>query len=271
VSAISQPEADVRASQPDAAARASEPEPDAPPPDDGPSTQPGSGDSRRSLASLLAMAFGGVEAARAAVAQALARTGRRELPATGPELLAFVQAHLLTPLSDEIGPRLTLALVDDLVALLDPGAVPVPRAPADPPAHAPGSATRPGSWPRVRGIRLAVLLVDPDRVGRAELARALLRAGWNVTLVDTVADLGVALQDEAPVDAVLVDASHFAAQAILAELVRRRPHVALVARSVDAARTRALLGPLGLTRLSVCPRGAPAGTLIDALKRAARG
>jgi hypothetical protein len=240
-------------------------------PDDGPRGSPISAGSRRPLASLLAMAFGGAEAAHAAVAQALTRTGRQELPASGPELLAFVQAHLLTPLSDEIGPCLTQALVDDLVALLDPGAVPAPPDPAHPPSPAPGSATRPGSWPRARGTRLAVLLVDPDHVGRAELARALLRAGWNVTLVDTVADLGVALQDDAPVDAALLDTAHFAARAIVAELVQRRPQVALVARSGDPDRTRALLGPLGLTRLSVCPRGAPAEELIDALKRAARG
>jgi hypothetical protein len=226
-------------------------------------------DPHRTLVSLLEMAFGGVQAANAAIAQALALTGRHELPPTGPALLAFVRAHLLAPLSEEIGPRLTMALVDDLVALLDPATVPVP--PRSSSEASSGGGTLPKSSPRVRGLRLAVLLVDADRLGRTTLARALLRAEWNVTLVDTVPDLLLALEDDAAIHAVMLDVAHPAAQAIVTELVRSRPEVAVVARTGDVARTRALLGALVPDKLTVCSRHAVADELIDALKRSAEG
>jgi hypothetical protein len=209
------------------------------------------------------MAFGDGHAASDAITQALARAGLDELPATDRELVAFVRAQLLAPLSEEIGPRLTLALIEDLVRQLGPDTVPPPRR-APPPSSV--RPARPESSPRVRGTRLAVLLVDADRgVGRATLARALLRAESDVTWVDTVADLLLALEGDASVDAVLVDAAHPSAQAVLEQLARSRPDVAVVARSDDEKGTKALLERLALVRFDVRSRNASAEELIDAL------
>ena len=256
--------------KPEAAFRVAGGSPGTNPPDSGP---------QRTLASLLEMAFGGAEAANAAIAHALVLAGREDLPATGSELMAFVRAHLLTPLSDQIGPRLTMALVDDLVAQLDPAEVApassgIPPAPDSqaPPSSVPRPVARikmhPGSSPRVRGLQLGVLLVDADRVGRTTLARALLRSQANVTLIDSVEDLAAVINGDEVVDAILVDATHPAAQAIVELLVRHRPDAAVVTRSSDPARTRALLLHLGVAKFDVRSREAPAEELIDAVRRA---
>jgi CheY-like chemotaxis protein len=210
------------------------------------------------------MAYGGVDGARAAVAQALALAGREELPTSGSELVAFVRAHLLESLTEQVGPRLTMALLDDLAGQLDPTTVPPPPDSQAPPSSVPRPVARiamhPVSAPRVRGLRLGVLLVDADRVGRTTLARALLRADSNVTLVDTVADLVAVINADEVVDALLLDIAHPAAQAIVE-----------VARGGDVARTRAFLTQLGVAKLDVRSRDAPAEELIDALKRTTAG
>jgi len=238
-------------------------------------TRPPASGPQRTLASLLETAFGGVEAARGAIAQALATAGREELPTAGPELLAFVRAYLLEPLSDHVGPRLTMALMDDLVAELDPDPVPAPPPSTIPPPSVPRPVGRiamhPQARPRLLAVELGVLLVDPDRVGRTSLARALLRGRSNVTLVDTVEDLAAVINAGDVVDAALIDVTHPGVHTIVEVLVRHRPDVVVLARSRDAGRTRALLAQLGVTRCEVRSREAPAEELIDALRRLVAG
>ena len=224
---------------------------------------------QKALVSLLEMAFGSPEPVDAIIAQALILAGRVDLPASGPDIVAFVRAHLLTSLSDHIGPRLTMALVDDLVAQLDPMGVP-PVDPSVPPSSMPrpvaGAAGRARSSPRVRS-KLGVILVDADRVGRTGIARALLRSQWEVTIVESPADLDAALASGDPVDVVLVDSMHPYAQAIAETIARTRPDVAMVARSPDAIRTRAYLEQLGIASVDVRAREAPAEELVDAIRR----
>lgn len=224
---------------------------------------------QRTLVSLLEMAFGSLEPVEAILAQALILAGRDELPATAAELVAFVRAHMLTPLSDHIGPRLTMALVDDLIAQIDPASAAVVD-PSIPPSSMPRPvriAPRERTSGEVRSAPLGVLLVDADRVGRTALARALLRSKWEVTVVDSPEDLDAALGSGEPIDVVLVDATHPRAQAIVEAVVEARPEVAVVARSGDAIRTRALLAALGVARLEVRSREAPAEELVDAVRR----
>jgi hypothetical protein len=221
------------------------------------------------------MAYGGVDDARAALAEALALAGRDELPTSGSELVAFVRAHLLESLTEHIGPRLTMALLDDLAAQLDPSGIPPPPDSEAPPSSVPRPVARmimhPGSAPRVTGLRLGVLLVDADRVGRTTLARALLRAQSNVTLIDTVPDLVAVINADEVVDVMLLDVAHPAAKAIVELLVRSRPDAAVVARGGNLTTTRAFLTDLGVTKLDVRSREAPAEELIDALKRVTSG
>jgi hypothetical protein len=251
------------------------------------STDPHSG-VRRTLASLLEMALGDADAASAAVSSALAAAGRDALPDAPGELVAFVRAHLLTLLSEQIGARLTMAFVDDLLARVEgdsgapfeepapPSSVPrpiariAPRSSAvvSPSSPSPSSSSSSPSSRRVRRDALGVILVDGDRVGRTSVARALLRAQWNVTVVETEQDLTAAIDSDEPLDAALVDAAHPRAPALFEAIARRRPEAVVVARSSDAIRTRAQLAELGLERFDVRSREAPAEELIDAIKRA---
>ena len=238
------------------------------------------------LQALLELSLGDKLVVQAALAHALALAGRTELPQGGPELLAFVRAHLVNILTSELGPRLTIALLDDLAEELDPGSVdlsnelpgssePAPSTtpPFSGPRDIPDSSVRAvssrsvSSSPRLRGTHIGLLLVDPDRVGRTSLARALVRAGANVTVADSIGDLESALESGENFDVALVDAYHPTGPAIVSALVRKMPHVVVVARSREATSTREMLTRLGVTRFDVRSHDAPAEELVDAMNR----
>lgn len=229
---------------------------------------------QRTLLSLLELACGAAEPAHEAVRLALVMAGRDELPLTGPEIVAFVRAHLMTLLSDQIGPRLTMALIDDLVEKLEGGgdaeASGEAQSSTPPPASIPRPIARlrprPGSSPRVKP-QAAVLLVDADRVARSAVARALLRAKWDVTAVDTAAELDSALQSGESIDLLLIDGNHPEAEAMLEAILSDRPSVGVVIRSGDASRSRALLTALGAERYEVRSHDAPTEELLEAAKR----
>ncbi len=60
-----------------------------------------------------------IEVARAAIDDALHAAGGAELPAAPLELLEFVRAHLAPRVTEEVGPHLALALIDDLAAEIE--------------------------------------------------------------------------------------------------------------------------------------------------------
>lgn len=228
---------------------------------------------QRTLLSLLELACGASEPALEAIRQAMLLAGRDELPLTGPDLVAFVRAHLMTLLSDQIGPRLTMALLDDLVDKLGVGdaeASEEVQASVPPPASIPRPIARmrprPASSPRVKP-HLSVVLVDADRVGRSTVARALLRQKWDVTAVDSVAELVAALQAGDPVDTLLIDGHHADAEAMLEAVLSARPNVGVVMRSGDPARARGLLAALGAERYEVRSHDAPTEELVEAARR----
>src|SRR5579863_9616997 len=70
---------------------------------------------RAALSALLELAFGAKEPVETLISRALLAADRPELPETGPELMVFVRAHLLGPVSDSIGAPLTMVLVDELL------------------------------------------------------------------------------------------------------------------------------------------------------------
>jgi hypothetical protein len=223
------------------------------------------------LVSLLEMAYGSAVSAEVAIAHALSLAGRDELPAAAVDVISFARAHLTATLTAEVGPRLTMALLDDLVARLEPSDA---DAASVPPVSMPRPVARvrlaPASRPRVV-THPRVVLVDADRVGRTVLARAMVRADWEVTVVESVADLAAMLASGDPVDAAIVDAQHPSAHTIVEALAVERPGVTVVARSADAASARALLTSLRVTRQDVRSRDAPPEELIEAVRRAMEG
>jgi DNA-binding NtrC family response regulator len=115
---------------------------------------------------------------------------------------------------------------------------------------------------------LSVLLVDPDRVGRASLARAFVRVRWAVTVVDSIEDLDDALSGSARIDVAIVDVRHALAEPIASAIVAALPGVLLVVRSADAGRARSLIAATGAQRSELRLRDAPPEELIEAVRRA---
>lgn len=198
------------------------------------------------LASLLASAYGVPEDAQAAIERALEDGGRTELPEAGPELLAFVRAHLVPILSSDIGPRLTMALLDDFVA-----------------RHEARSGVRDKEATEAR--RRSVVLVDPDRIGRPALARALLRAGCHVTVVDAPGQLEELSAAGEKVDVAVVDVMHPARLPLLEAIIERFPQARIVVRTDSGEDTGDLLTGLGATQFDVVPRLTPLRVLVGAV------
>ncbi len=226
------------------------------------------------LLELMALSLGDRAVARDLVERALRDSGRDTLPATGPELVAFVRAHVVRSLTAEIGPRLTLALLDDLLDRLDPQ----PQSPTSGVRQRRSSPTvstrnpiakldlRPSETP-APAPALALLVVDPDRIGRPALARALLRAGWAVTVVDTPSDLATAQEAGEDFAVALVTETHPLSVPIVQELGRRYPHAFVLVRSGDAHRARERFASLAPGQLELRSSDAPPEELVDAVRR----
>jgi hypothetical protein len=227
---------------------------------------------------LLDLSLGNPTVARAAVAHALGVAGRDELPASATELLGFVRAHLVSILTSELGPRLTMTLLDDLEAKLDP-------APADSQVRAlrpgaphsslpPSSARReiarldfrPNATPAPSAL-LGVLVIDPDRINRPVLARALLRARWSVTMVDSPAELSVAFASGETFGVALVRMDHPHADAMVSDVTARFPSLVVVGRCADTTQAHARLAGMGVAKFDVRSSDAPPEELVDAIRR----
>jgi hypothetical protein len=225
------------------------------------------------LLTLLEMAYGSRKPAVAALEHALALAGRRELPARPDEVVGFVRAHLLDILTAEVGPRLTMALIDDLVLSIE--STPEDEVSVSGP---PESMPRPVARVELRSrasapskADLSVLLVDPDRVGRASLARTFLRVRWAVSVVDSMDDLDEALRSSERIDVAIVDVRHPLAEPIACAIAAALPGVVLVARGTDAASARSLIEASGVQRWEIRSRDAPAEELMEAVRRGLGG
>lgn len=227
------------------------------------------------LMGLLELSLGSAVVARAAVAHALTLSGRSALPPAGPELVAFVRAYLVAILTGELGPRLTLALLDDLAERLDPDSEEpeskIRRARSSAPA---ASARRPiarldmrASATPTPGPILGIVVVDPDTIGRPALARALLRAKWSVTVVDSPAELAAAHEAGDDFGVALVATQHPLAYPIVQEVVARYPSAAVIVRCSDAITTHARLSELGPEKVVVRPGDASPEELVDVIRR----
>ncbi len=229
------------------------------------------------LLSLLDLAYGSREGALGAADRAVAVAGHDALPDEAGDLLVFVLGPLRSVLSAEIGPRLARALVEDFTARLDDQ--PEPERPrlgsSAPPQSMPRAVARVSLRPRssqpVPPERI-VLLVDADPVGRASLARALVRARWGVRVVESVEDALDAVRESAP-HAVFVDSTHAAAAEVVGAVAGAAPRALIVVRGPDGAKARACVGAAGAagSRPEIRPRELSAEELIDSVKHLIEG
>ncbi len=229
------------------------------------------------LLAMLELVYGSREAAEGGLDRALAVAGRSSIPDPAHGLLGFVRDQLASVLSAEVGPELSQALIDDYTGRLEaaghteatPASAPTSSAPPTPPRSNPVArvALRSRSTPPPAPERRA-LIVDSDRVGRATLARALMRSRWGVSVVETPAELCEALTDTSAPTALILDVQHPDAADFVNALVGAAPNALVVLRGPMGAKTHALAGVVGAGRVEVRPHGASAEDIIAAVERA---
>jgi hypothetical protein len=206
---------------------------------------PTASQAREELIGLLEVAYASAEGAQAALRRALQLAMRHELPTSVAELLTFVRIGLLPVLSADLGPRLTMSLLEDFIKRHE---------------------IRSG----VRERSVQVILVDTDRLGRSVLARALLRERWQVTVVDSLEELGELARSGEAVDVAILDGRHPAKLLILEMMVDHFPSAALVVRSAAEGATCKLLQALGVASFEMLPVDAPSEAIVEAARRMAR-
>jgi hypothetical protein len=218
--------------------------------------------------SLLATAYGSNELAAAALARALAHARRATVPEAVTDLVDFTRGYLLEILRVDVGPALALALVEDLLArLLEMGAAPPSEPPESMQRPVARITLRPSSKPPA--TRRSVLLVDPDRIRRSTLARALLRAQWGVTVADTVEQLVDTLHG-ALFDVAIVDLLSPWTASVVDALAASCPNLRVLGRGAKGDVAASLFRGAGL-RLDVRPRDATPEELLAALRRPFEG
>jgi CheY-like chemotaxis protein len=227
-------------------------------------------EARQLLFEILEAAYGSAEDAGAAIQRALHRAKRAEFPTSIPEILTFLRAGLVVVLSEDLGPRLTLTVLDDFIEKLEVRSgvgVKQPEPPPSPRVPVGRITTRPRSSTRARSLH--VLLVDADPVGRSALARALLRERYRVTAIGSLEELGEVVRSDEELDVAVLDDRHPARLVVMETVVDRFPAAALVVRSAQGAATRALLGAVGVGRFEVLSGTASSDALLEAIRKVA--
>ncbi|MEO7094565.1 MAG: response regulator, partial [Polyangiales bacterium] len=150
--------------------------------------------------------------------------------------------------------------------------MPVYVPPAATPTVLPATVKRPSSeTKRVHRVaRPSVILVDPDRFGRASLARALVQAQCDVTVLDDATEVIRALEGNEPLDVVITDIDGIEIDSLLRALRRIRPAVPVIAwtKSARAVAEHVLL-TAAVTTFDIMPKNARSAEVIELVRRLA--
>jgi CheY-like chemotaxis protein len=134
--------------------------------------------------------------------------------------------------------------------------------------------------PRARSVthtrpivaRPSVLLVDPDRFGRATLARALVSGSCDVTVLDDALSAVKALSGSELPHVVLTEASGLEIESLLGALVARHPEIpVLVWTRLPRANVELLVQTAGVPTFEIVPKSARPADVLAALRRLVAG
>jgi len=217
---------------------------------------------QREIVRILALAYGDEKRALEAVSRALAESGRASLPDRAHDLFEFVAREMVPALTTDLGPRLTIAVLAELEAFRNahPHASPLTSRPvSDAPVTGPRRRSLPESSfssapPPPRPGVTRTLLVDSDRLRRANIARSLLRAKCDMTAVDSPTELRAVLESEVSHDIAVVDLGGTNAIDILDALASLAPELPILACAPDAVATERLLTARRVKSFVVCSR-----------------
>lgn len=140
------------------------------------------------------------------------------------------------------------------------------------PTVLPETVKRPSSeTKRVHRVaRPSVILVDADRFGRASLARALVQAQCDVTVLDDAAEVIRALESPEPLDVVITDIDGLEIESMLRALRRIRPTVPVIAWTKSArAVAEHVLMTASIATYDVMPKAARSAEVIELVRRLA--
>ena len=142
--------------------------------------------------------------------------------------------------------------------------------PEEPHTLLPETVKRPSSETKRihRVARPSVILVDADRFGRASLARALVQAQCDVTVLDDAAEVVRALESSEPLDVVITDIDGLEIESMLRALRRIRPAVPVIAWTKSArAVAEHVMMTASITTYDVMPKAARSAELIELVRR----
>jgi CheY-like chemotaxis protein len=119
-------------------------------------------------------------------------------------------------------------------------------------------------------LRPAVALVDGDRFGRSSLARALVQAQCDVTVLDGVVDLVKILEGTEPVDVLVTDVDGLEIELVLEAMQRLRPEVPVLAWTKSArAVAEHVLMTASVETYDVVARNARTSDVIELVRKLA--
>ncbi len=235
-------------------------------------------DPRDVLRSVLTRALGAGRA-EIAIKMALGAARRTELPVESDELLALVERHLLVELTANLGQAPAHTMMDDLAAQL---ATATPAAPAvemqgvqrrttKPPAESAGAnASRRPSRPAPNDAKIkparrrrSVLVIERDRVARTAISRALARAGCEVSVRDSCAEIGTGARD---FEVIVTGVVGVAIEELLTTFAQRPPPCKVVAWAEGIEGARAMFTTAGLRGVSFVARESRPDSLVSAVR-----
>jgi len=217
---------------------------------------------------VLDTAFGDDHSGRVLLHAALRSARRAELPTDRDAVLDFVRAHMMSALTEELGPRIVSALLGELADEL----AKLGSAADDEPPSSPrpiDSLERPmitSELPKSSGVRLrsSVILVDPDRFARSNLARTLITGSCDVAAAETPLDIRSV---ECRLDIAIVNMDVPDVATILSAILATEPDVRVIAMTSDVAAAETLLRAARVRRFRVVPRTTRGTDVLELVKR----
>lgn len=179
-------------------------------------------------------------------------------------MLDFVRAHMMSVLAEELGPRIVSALLDELARELARSSDD-----ADPPSSRRPVSERPvitSEVPKSSGVRLrsSVILVDPDRFARSNLARTLVTGACDVAAAESPLDIR---SFDGRLDVAIINMDVPDVAMILGAILATEPDVRVIAMSNDVASAETLLRAARVRTFRVIGRAARGTDVLELVKR----